>query len=564
MADGQKTEKATPKKRRDERKKGNIFFSNDAVSVVVLLVSFLVLRLSANWIAAQIYEFLRYCMDLIAQPSMEVPAEGSGLFIHLLGTFVKAAVPLMAAAAVAGVVATFFQTKLLVSGESLRPKLSRISPLQGVKRLFSLRSVVEALKGLLKIAVLLILIFRYITNVLDLFTKYLYTDLLAACAHLFEESFLLSMQIGAAFAVLAAAWRLWQKRGFSPEGRAEIFLVAALLGGYWAVQLVFAFVLEVQPTRTWDFGLVFSAAQQYAQSGVLPGDYFSQFHNNAPMYLVLVALFKVLGVLGVQNVIPAALVCNTLCVNVSLLVLYRVLRRLYGVKNALFGLAGAFLFLPFLLYGPIVYTDTVTLPFPIGALSLAALHSPWLPAYDREKAIPWQHWVMMGLSGDGGYNDDDYKLTLEGEDYSARVQIAQTEIVRRVEEMGPGGLLSHGLDKLSYIFGDGLYYAPMKLDIGSVHKGNLLQAYFIQGMRHTGRAVYAALGVQAALLAGLAVAGVRSAFQRRHRATVLRVAVLGLALFLLLWEARSRYLVNFLPVMLAAAFPAVDEGGQSV
>ena len=195
MADGQKTEKATPKKRRDERKKGNIFFSNDAVSVVVLLVSFLVLRLSANWIAAQIYEFLRYCMDLIAQPSMEVPAEGSGLFIHLLGTFVKAAVPLMAAAAAAGVVATFFQTKLLVSGESLRPKLSRISPLQGVKRLFSLRSVVEALKGLLKIAVLLILIFRYITNVLDLFTKYLYTDLLAACAHLFEESFLLSMQI---------------------------------------------------------------------------------------------------------------------------------------------------------------------------------------------------------------------------------------------------------------------------------------------------------------------------------------------------------------------------------
>ena len=205
MADGQKTEKATPKKRRDERKKGNIFFSNDAVSVVVLLVSFLVLRLSANWIAAQIYEFLRYCMDLIAQPSMEVPSEGSGLFIHLLGTFVKAAVPLMAAAAAAGVVATFFQTKLLVSGESLRPKLSRISPLQGVKRLFSLRSVVEALKGLLKIAVLLILIFRYITNVLDLFTKYLYTDLLAACAHLFEESFLLSMQIGAAFAVLAAA-----------------------------------------------------------------------------------------------------------------------------------------------------------------------------------------------------------------------------------------------------------------------------------------------------------------------------------------------------------------------
>ena len=38
MADGQKTEKATPKKRRDERKKGNVFFSNDAVYVAVMVV----------------------------------------------------------------------------------------------------------------------------------------------------------------------------------------------------------------------------------------------------------------------------------------------------------------------------------------------------------------------------------------------------------------------------------------------------------------------------------------------------------------------------------------------
>ena len=142
-----------------------------------------------------------------------------------------------------------------------------------------------------------------------------------------------------------------------------------------------------------------------------------------------------------------------------------------------------------------------------GALSFAALHSPWLPAYDREKAIPWQHWVMMGLSGDGGYNDADYKLTLAGEDYSARVEIAQDEIVRRVREMGLTGLAAHGADKLSYIFGDGLYYAPMKLDIGNVHKGNPLQAYFVQGMPHTGRAVYAALGMQTALLAGLAAGG---------------------------------------------------------
>ena len=47
MADSSKTEKATPKRRRDERKKGNVFLSQDAVAVVTLLGSF-----SAFWMLA--------------------------------------------------------------------------------------------------------------------------------------------------------------------------------------------------------------------------------------------------------------------------------------------------------------------------------------------------------------------------------------------------------------------------------------------------------------------------------------------------------------------------------
>ena len=104
-----------------------------------------------------------------------------------------------------GIAATLFQTKMLVSGESLRPKFSRINPLQGIRRLFSFRSIVEALKGLLKIGILLYLIYQFMAGVIDLFTRYFYTDLLTACGHLFEESFSLIIQIGIAYVVLAAA-----------------------------------------------------------------------------------------------------------------------------------------------------------------------------------------------------------------------------------------------------------------------------------------------------------------------------------------------------------------------
>ena len=166
MADSSKTEKATPKKRRDERKKGNVFFSNDAVSVAVLLASFFVLKLTATPMVEQIYRFLQYAMGLVAGAAHTGLQDNlSGLVLEMLKTFLFAAGPLLATTAVVAVAATFFQTKLLVSGEALKPKFSRINPLQGIKRLFSLRSVIEALKGILKITVLLFLIYQFLVGI---------------------------------------------------------------------------------------------------------------------------------------------------------------------------------------------------------------------------------------------------------------------------------------------------------------------------------------------------------------------------------------------------------------
>ena len=176
MADSSKTEKATPKKRRDERKKGNVFFSNDAVSVAVLLASFFVLKLTATPMVEQIYRFLQYAMGLVAG------AAHTGLQDNLSGLVLE-----------------------MVSGEALKPKFSRINPLQGIKRLFSLRSVIEALKGILKITVLLFLIYQFLVGIVDTFTKYLHTDLAVACAHLVDEGFQMVMQIAIAFVVLAGA-----------------------------------------------------------------------------------------------------------------------------------------------------------------------------------------------------------------------------------------------------------------------------------------------------------------------------------------------------------------------
>lgn len=211
MADGQKTEKATPKKRRDERKKGNIFFSNDAVSVVVLLVGFVTFFLTASMQAENIQQLMRTCISMAHLPQGQSATESLGeLLIKFLWTFAKTSAPLLLATALSGVAATFLQTRMLVTGESLRPKFSRLNPIQGMKRLFAVRSLIEALKGLLKIVVLLYLIYQFLSGVVNLFTKYLFTDLEAACRHLVDLAFQMSIQIVVAYVILAAADYFYQ------------------------------------------------------------------------------------------------------------------------------------------------------------------------------------------------------------------------------------------------------------------------------------------------------------------------------------------------------------------
>ena len=79
MADGQKTEKATPKKRRDERKKGDVFFSNDAVSVAVLVVGIAVLALSAPAAGRRIQAFFRLCISMAGAGENQAFSDGGAL-----------------------------------------------------------------------------------------------------------------------------------------------------------------------------------------------------------------------------------------------------------------------------------------------------------------------------------------------------------------------------------------------------------------------------------------------------------------------------------------------------
>ncbi|MDD3170124.1 MAG: flagellar biosynthesis protein FlhB [Eubacteriales bacterium] len=165
MAETNKTEKATPKKIRDERKKGNAFQSRDVVSVVILIIGFVLISKLGGFIMVQVKNL--YISNLEKMSGLHELSVATCMLLLKEATmvFFVTTVPILIVLALTGIIMTGAQTGFLVSGELLRFKYSRISMLQGLKRMVSLRSLVQLVKSIIKITVIMWVIY---TSVQDL------------------------------------------------------------------------------------------------------------------------------------------------------------------------------------------------------------------------------------------------------------------------------------------------------------------------------------------------------------------------------------------------------------
>ena len=104
----EKTEKATPKKRRDERKKGNVMMSQDVVAVATLFASYAALRFGLSLMVDAMTGIVRYCIGLVGSvPTGGASAIGTELSTKSIMALAQSvAIPLLATV-LAAVVATF-------------------------------------------------------------------------------------------------------------------------------------------------------------------------------------------------------------------------------------------------------------------------------------------------------------------------------------------------------------------------------------------------------------------------------------------------------------------------
>ena len=148
----EKTEQPTPKKIADARKKGTVAKSREIPSAIILLTSIGFFFFSGSWMFSSLSEFMGGIFKNIDSFRIHDITTASALSIIILKNILSIILPFMLAIVIAGIAANIMQIGFLFSPEAFSPKLSKFNPISGIKKLFSLKSFVELIKSLIKIA----------------------------------------------------------------------------------------------------------------------------------------------------------------------------------------------------------------------------------------------------------------------------------------------------------------------------------------------------------------------------------------------------------------------------
>ncbi len=175
---GEKTEPATEKKKNDARDEGQVAKSKEIENAFSLLMAFLVLRFYAVNIAERLKGMFNLVYDDIPEylknyNSRVNVKDLTGLFSEVILEILLILLPVLLIAFVVSFVCDVAQVKWHPTLKPLKPKGSKLNPLNGFKKIFSKQALVELLKSILKIVIVVWVAYSYLKkNGVGLFLLY--------------------------------------------------------------------------------------------------------------------------------------------------------------------------------------------------------------------------------------------------------------------------------------------------------------------------------------------------------------------------------------------------------
>lgn len=210
---GEKTEEATPKKKEDSRKEGQVAQSKEVVTAVTLLALFLSVKFFMGFLGNRFYEcffhfygnFDRYVSDGITTVS------GAALFNEIMIQVMIMIAPFLAVGLIVGFFATKLQFKWMVTGKPLKPKFEKLNPISGFKRIFSMQSLVNLLLSVTKIILISYVAYTTIVDQVGIIYRLYDMSIPQGLAFMFDLILDMGIKISMVMMVVGAADYMYQR-----------------------------------------------------------------------------------------------------------------------------------------------------------------------------------------------------------------------------------------------------------------------------------------------------------------------------------------------------------------
>ena len=163
FASDDKTEEATPKKKSDSRKKGQIARSKDVGVALTMVVCTIAVSACWNMMINGFKEVMIYFLQLPTLDNFD-KLSLTGISITVIMRVAYGLLPIALPIMVGGIIASLMQTGFLITGEPLKPSFGKLNPLSGIKNMISKRSLVDLCKNLIVISIVSIIAYRYISS----------------------------------------------------------------------------------------------------------------------------------------------------------------------------------------------------------------------------------------------------------------------------------------------------------------------------------------------------------------------------------------------------------------
>lgn len=216
----ERTEPATPRRREEARRKGQVAKTAELSSALVLLGAFSALYLVSSDVARETMAFARFVfVDLLVMHSELSVEHIPKLLQEMTFLAMRLAMPVVACALFLGFGSQLLQVGFRTTSESLTPKFERINPVSGVKRILSKRALVELLKACIKVSVVGTITYSIITSSLTQITQFMQINPPEAAAITGRMVFRTGLWVAIAMLILAAFDYMYQRWEFEQSIR---------------------------------------------------------------------------------------------------------------------------------------------------------------------------------------------------------------------------------------------------------------------------------------------------------------------------------------------------------